>query len=187
MALRTLTLGHGIKRTLGNLLLFGFGRRGELERAGVDSLGNRTATNALCANPQGLVCPVGRRDVDLLQVGLELPPRDTGNLRAYTAEVFGFTPMSDRIAHAGLLSTNLTFTSHPTNSLTRLLRGSRETTTIPVLRRNTRGDAISDCKIFGIPPNDTVGNRKTPGETTKTAITAVSPERQIGKMKSFTV
>src|SRR4029079_19347472 len=68
-----------------------FGRTGgrrHLERGVANPLGDRARANALRANANRGVGALGRRDVDTLQVRLELPARNAGDLGADAAQVF---------------------------------------------------------------------------------------------------
>jgi hypothetical protein len=68
-------------------LLF-LGRFGEFERDLMHDLFYRTAANALGADSECFSRAVCRAHVYALEIRFELPPGNTGHLRAYSAKVF---------------------------------------------------------------------------------------------------
>jgi hypothetical protein len=65
--------------------LFLFGRFGQFEGGLADNLSDRAAADALGANFDSLPGTIGRADMELLEIRLELPPGNTGHLRAHAA------------------------------------------------------------------------------------------------------
>ena len=74
-------------------LALGFLSARQAERGLTLTLGDGTTTNALRADPNGLVRSVLGRDMNTLEVGTELAPRDSGDLGTHATEVFSLTSM----------------------------------------------------------------------------------------------
>lgn len=87
-------------------------RVGQSKRLGLDRFLDPTATYALHTNLDGFCAAAGHLGVHLLQVRSKLSARNSSDLGADAAEIFGLTPFFDRIAHLGAFAANLTFTSH---------------------------------------------------------------------------
>jgi hypothetical protein len=77
--------GSEIARNTGSHLLLFLGRFGEFERGLPDDFGDRAAADALRAYTDRFARAVCRAYVYVLQIRLELPPGNTGYLRAYAA------------------------------------------------------------------------------------------------------
>jgi hypothetical protein len=92
--------------------LFFRGRFNEFERGLAHNLGYRAAANALGADSNRFPRTVCHAYVNALEIRLELPPGNTGHLRAHATQVLGLAAMCNRITHDGLFSANLTFLRH---------------------------------------------------------------------------
>src|SRR5690349_13221001 len=93
------------------ILLLGARLGGQAERSRSHQLGDHAAAEALRADLHRLVGAVDG-DPHLLQVGLELPARDAGDLGADAAQVLGLAARGNLVPHCGTLPADLTFPSH---------------------------------------------------------------------------
>lgn len=89
----------------------------QLERSLLDGLANDPLLQAASADINGAIGTVWGRDLDALQVWLELTTGDAGDLRTNTAQVLSLTTGLDLITHALFLVAKLAL-SHRSNSLT---------------------------------------------------------------------
>ena len=79
------------------------GRHRQLEGSLLLGPADRAAANALGTHAQRLVRAVGERGPHGLQVGLELPPRDAGDLGADAAQVLGLAACSTLLPRLAFL------------------------------------------------------------------------------------
>ncbi len=84
----------------------------QAERLLLDLLGDGPATNALGADQFGGVRAIGQGDPQTLEVWLELPPRDAGDLGANTAEILLLTADRHRVPHRETLAADFTAPCH---------------------------------------------------------------------------